>query len=190
MHEEARYQRAKALARLKLGHSALAGFDEILDHGPGSRFYTSAMEWLFYVGRGLANEQPLMSRVARHGGEGVPPIYEDRVSYLLAKYEFDRGRALADAGRTAEAKSAWGDARRLAAKVGAKPPVSFFAYPGKASWCSPDGCRFAQLGFRRLRAPPCACGPCCPYRRDYAAARTFTSLSSRSVNLSCSCSRS
>jgi tetratricopeptide (TPR) repeat protein len=123
VHEEARYQRAKALARLKLGHSALAGFDEILDRGSSSRFYTSAMEWLFYVGRGLANEQPLMSRVARHGGEGVPPIYEDRVSYLLAKYEFERGRALADAGRTAEAKSAWTDARRLAARVGAKPPV-------------------------------------------------------------------
>jgi acetolactate synthase-1/2/3 large subunit len=29
--------------------------------------------------------------------------------------------------------------------VGAKPPVSFFAYPGKTSWCSPEGCRFAQL---------------------------------------------
>ena len=29
--------------------------------------------------------------------------------------------------------------------VGSKPPVSFFAYPGKQSWCSPDGCRFAQL---------------------------------------------
>jgi acetolactate synthase-1/2/3 large subunit len=29
--------------------------------------------------------------------------------------------------------------------VGAKPPVSFFAYPGKASWCSPAGCRIAQL---------------------------------------------
>jgi acetolactate synthase-1/2/3 large subunit len=29
--------------------------------------------------------------------------------------------------------------------VGAKPPVSFFAYPGKPSWCSPEGCRFAQL---------------------------------------------
>ncbi len=29
--------------------------------------------------------------------------------------------------------------------VGAKPPVSFFAYPGKKSWCSPDGCHFAQL---------------------------------------------
>ncbi len=29
--------------------------------------------------------------------------------------------------------------------VGSKPPVSFFAYPGKPSWCAPDGCRFAQL---------------------------------------------
>ena len=24
--------------------------------------------------------------------------------------------------------------------VGSKPPVSFFAYPGKPSWCLPDGC--------------------------------------------------
>ena len=29
--------------------------------------------------------------------------------------------------------------------VGAKPPVSFFAYPGTRSWCAPDGCRFARL---------------------------------------------
>ena len=29
--------------------------------------------------------------------------------------------------------------------VGSKPPVSFFAYPGKPSWCAPDGCVFAQL---------------------------------------------
>ncbi len=29
--------------------------------------------------------------------------------------------------------------------VGAKPPVSFFAYPGKPSWCAPDGCRMAVL---------------------------------------------
>ncbi len=29
--------------------------------------------------------------------------------------------------------------------VGSKPPVSFFAYPGKPSWCAPDGCLFAQL---------------------------------------------
>ena len=29
--------------------------------------------------------------------------------------------------------------------VGAKPPVSFFAYPGKPSFCAPDGCEFAYL---------------------------------------------
>jgi acetolactate synthase I/II/III large subunit len=29
--------------------------------------------------------------------------------------------------------------------VGAKPPVSFFAYPGKPSWCVPEGCRILWL---------------------------------------------
>ena len=29
--------------------------------------------------------------------------------------------------------------------VGAKPPVSFFAYPGKPSWCTPQDCRILQL---------------------------------------------
>jgi len=31
--------------------------------------------------------------------------------------------------------------------VGAKPPVSFFAYPGKPSWCAPEGCRFSHLAL-------------------------------------------
>ncbi len=29
--------------------------------------------------------------------------------------------------------------------VGARPPVSFFAYPGKPSWCVPDDCRILHL---------------------------------------------
>lgn len=29
--------------------------------------------------------------------------------------------------------------------VGAQPPVSFFAYPGKPSWCSPEGCEISYL---------------------------------------------
>lgn len=29
--------------------------------------------------------------------------------------------------------------------VGAKPPVSFFAYPGKPSWCLPEGCVILEL---------------------------------------------
>jgi acetolactate synthase-1/2/3 large subunit len=29
--------------------------------------------------------------------------------------------------------------------VGAKPPVSFFAYPGKPSWCTPEACEILYL---------------------------------------------
>ena len=29
--------------------------------------------------------------------------------------------------------------------VGSKPPVGFFAYPGKPSWCLPDGCAISSL---------------------------------------------
>jgi len=29
--------------------------------------------------------------------------------------------------------------------VGSKPPVSFFAYPGKPSWCAPGNCEFSHL---------------------------------------------
>jgi acetolactate synthase-1/2/3 large subunit len=29
--------------------------------------------------------------------------------------------------------------------VGAEPPVSFFAYPGKPSWCTPENCRIVHL---------------------------------------------
>ena len=128
VHDEARYQRAKALVRMGLNHSALAVFDEILEKGPrGSRFYHSAMEWVFHVGRKLKNEQPVLNRVARHAQWGFPPAYEDRFHFLLAKYEFERGRALADAGRAADAKAAWAEARRLASLVrreaGAQPPA-------------------------------------------------------------------
>ena len=30
--------------------------------------------------------------------------------------------------------------------VGTRPPVSFFAYPGKPSWCTPEGCRILLSG--------------------------------------------
>ncbi|GAO04943.1 adventurous gliding motility protein GltC [Anaeromyxobacter sp. PSR-1] len=117
-HDEARYQLGKALARMGLLHSALATFDEVLAKGPGgSRFYGSSMEWLFYAGNKLKNEQPLLSRVAKHARDSFPPGFEDRFHFLLAKYEFERGRALADAGRADEARGAWGEARRLVSLV-------------------------------------------------------------------------
>ena len=117
-HDEARYQLGKALFKLNLMHSALSTFDQVLDRGPqGTRFYGSAMEWLFSVGSRLKNEQPLLSRVARHAHETFPPGYEDRFHFLLAKYEFERGRALADAGRGREARASWTESIRLASLV-------------------------------------------------------------------------
>lgn len=34
---------------------------------------------------------------------------------------------------------------QLLVLVGTRPPVSFFAYPGKPSWCTPEGCRILPL---------------------------------------------
>ncbi len=37
--------------------------------------------------------------------------------------------------------------------VGSKPPVSFFAYPGKPSWCAPDACQFSTLAHPHEDGP-------------------------------------
>ncbi|MEJ0045916.1 MAG: hypothetical protein WDN04_07200 [Rhodospirillales bacterium] len=60
--------------------------------------------------------------------------------------------------------------------VGAQPPVSFFAYPGKPSWCTPEGCRITYLAqpnedqVGALRALADALGaPAQPAKRARAA---------------------
>ena len=44
--------------------------------------------------------------------------------------------------------------------VGAKPPVSFFAYPGKPSWCVPEACEFdlSRASARGRRPGPAGSG--------------------------------
>ena len=37
--------------------------------------------------------------------------------------------------------------------VGSKPPVSFFAYPGKPSWCTPEGCEILHLAHEHEDGP-------------------------------------
>jgi tetratricopeptide (TPR) repeat protein len=117
VHEEARYQLAKSLVRMGLNHAALLELDELIARGPSSKYYATALEWIFAVGRKLRNEQPVLQRVARASGQGIPPDYQDRFHYLLAKYEFERGRALQDAGRATEARTSYEEARRLAGMV-------------------------------------------------------------------------
>jgi tetratricopeptide (TPR) repeat protein len=145
--DEARYQLGKALFKLNLPHSALTTFDEELDRGPnGTRFYGSSMEWLFAVGGKLGSEQPLLSRVARHAHETFPPGYEDRFHFLLSKYEFERGRALADAGRGQEARAAWAEALRLASLVREQAGAAAPATRGEAPTAQ-EGDLYAKARF-------------------------------------------
>ncbi len=117
-HDEARYQLARSLALNGLNHSALGYLDEILERGPSrTRYFHSALELLFKVSRSTASEQAVLPRVARHAREGAPPEYQDRFHFLLAKYEFERGRALDEAGKTEEARTSWREASRLAGLV-------------------------------------------------------------------------
>jgi hypothetical protein len=137
-HPEARYWLGKSLARLGLSYSALTEFDDILTRGAqGSKYYASALEWMFFLGKRLKNEQPLLTRVAKYSSVQVPPGYQDKFEYLLAKYEFERGRALQDAGRVADARAAWAESRRHVALVrkdagGAAMPTSTGEAPADA----------------------------------------------------------
>ncbi len=118
VHDEARFRQGVALARAGLLHSALGRFDEVLSRGAqGSRFFANSLEWIFYVGRRTANESVVLSRVARFSGEPLPPGSQDRFHYLLARYTYERGLALAEAGQALESRKAYAEARRLAGMV-------------------------------------------------------------------------
>jgi outer membrane protein assembly factor BamD (BamD/ComL family) len=124
VHDEARFRLAVALARDGLYHSSLARFDEVLARGAqGSRFFHNSLEWIFYVGRRTANESVILSRVARFAGESFPPGAQDKFHTLLARYGYERGVALAEAGQAAEAKKAFEEARRLTARVKGTAPA-------------------------------------------------------------------
>jgi hypothetical protein len=118
VHDEARYQLAKTLARLGLHHSALSRFDQILAKGAqGTKYFHTALEYVFTIGKKLKNEQPVVTRVAAYANAGFPPAYQDRFHFLLSKYEYERGRALAEAGQGSDARTAFAEARRLASLV-------------------------------------------------------------------------
>ncbi len=126
--EEARYQLAKSLAKMGLYHSALSKFDEILNKGSQGKYFHTSLEWLFFIGRRTVNEKVVLNQVARFSNERFPPAYEDKFHYLLSKYAYERGRALAEAGQVAESKKSYDEARRLADQVsteaGAAPAPS------------------------------------------------------------------
>ncbi len=127
-HDEARYQLAKSLYRLGLYHAALAQLEFILQRGPqGTRYYHNALEWLFEVGKKTVNEEVIVNDVARYANGALPPSSQDAFTYLLARYSYERGHALDEAGRPGEARKAYDEVRRLTNQVrpeaGARPPA-------------------------------------------------------------------
>jgi tetratricopeptide (TPR) repeat protein len=116
-HDEARLGEAKSLERLGLHHAAGVPLDDILSKGPGSPSFKDALDWLLYVGKKTANAEGTVAQVARYAGGALPSSSQDKVNYLLARYAYERGKALDEAGQRAEARRAFDEARRLAALV-------------------------------------------------------------------------
>jgi tetratricopeptide (TPR) repeat protein len=116
-HDEARYQLAKSLSRLGLNHSALGELQDILGKGSQGRYYHNALEWLFELGKRTVNESVIVSQVVRYANGALPPGSQDKFNYLLARYSYERGQALDEAGQSSEARRSYLEARRLAGLV-------------------------------------------------------------------------
>lgn len=133
-HDEARFRLAQALEKLGLDASAFAQYEAVLAKGPqGTRFFQEALAGLFSAGSRLANDRVVLAAAARYAGEKIPAEFQDRTNLLLARYHFERGRALVEAGQAAEGRKELEEARRLAALV--PPPAP--AAPGAPA--APEG---------------------------------------------------
>jgi tetratricopeptide (TPR) repeat protein len=114
---ESRYLLGKTLYRMGLYHSALGEFSQILARGEQTRFFSKSLEWLFFIGRKTTNESIILDEVARYANAVWPEQYRNEFYYLLARYEFVRGRALDQVEQKADAAKSFQEAHRLAAKV-------------------------------------------------------------------------
>jgi TolA-binding protein len=113
LSEEAEYQLGKTLYRMKMYHSSLARFKAVLAKGPSSRFFKTCLEWLFFIAHKTVNESIVLDEVARYSNFEFPEKFRSEFRYLLARYNFGRGKALDDAGQAEEAKKSFAEAKRL-----------------------------------------------------------------------------
>lgn len=112
-HDEAQYTLAKTFYRMGLYHSALNHFKILLDKGDNTKLFKTCLEWLFYIARKTVNEQVVLDEVARHAGADFPERFRSEFRYLLARYHFNRGRALSQIGQNDDANASFGEAKKL-----------------------------------------------------------------------------
>ena len=113
LHDEAQYTLAKTFYRMGLYHSALNHFKILLDKGENTKLFKTCLEWLFYIARKTVNEQVVLDEVARHAGADFPERFRSEFRYLLARYHFNRGRALSQIGQDEDANVSFGEAKKL-----------------------------------------------------------------------------
>jgi outer membrane protein assembly factor BamD (BamD/ComL family) len=119
---EAEYWLAKSLYKLAMYHSALQLFSKVLSRGQGTRYFKPSLEWLFFIARKTVNETVVLDEIARHANAEFPERFRNEFRYLLARYNFVRGRALDDADQKAEADQAFDEVKRLALLVPRSDP--------------------------------------------------------------------
>lgn len=128
-YPQAEYLLAKSLYRLGMYHSSLSVFKRILAKGETHPYFATSLEWLFFIAHKSTNQTVVLDEIARYAGASFPEKYRDEYRYLLAKYNFVRGKALLDAGEAEPAKKAayhedagksFDEARRLLAMVPAE----------------------------------------------------------------------
>jgi TolA-binding protein len=117
LQAEADYWLAKSLYKLAMYHSALQVFSKVLARGPGTRYFKSSLEWLFFIARKTVNETVVLDEIARYSNAEFPERFRTEFRYLLARYNFVRGRALDEADQRGEADQAFEEVRRIALMV-------------------------------------------------------------------------
>jgi tetratricopeptide (TPR) repeat protein len=122
LHLEAQYLMAKALYRMKMYHSSLQQFSKLLAKGPGSKFFKTSLEWLFFISHKTTNESVVLEEIAKYSNHDFPEKFRNEFRYLLARYHFVRGRALDQVDQKAEADKSFAEVRKLTSGIPRNDP--------------------------------------------------------------------
>lgn len=122
LHDEARYTLAKTFYRMGLYHSALNNFRQLLDKGENTKLFKTCLEWLFYIARKTVSEQVVLDEIAKHAGADFPERFRSEFRYLLARYHFNRGKALSQLGQSEDANASFEEAKKLILMIPSDDP--------------------------------------------------------------------
>ncbi|MBN2498836.1 MAG: adventurous gliding motility protein GltC [Deltaproteobacteria bacterium] len=88
--QSAEYQLAKALYRMRMYHSALRHFGQILEKGVSHKYFKTSLEWLFFISHKITDQKAVLGYIAKYSDVEFPKKYKDEFLFLLAKYFYFR----------------------------------------------------------------------------------------------------